>query len=152
MARHLLERTSVIAADLAEVFAFFSAPENLAKITPPDMGFEIVNGPKHPVREGDRIDYRIRILGIPLKWRTLITSWKDGESFSDLQERGPYRYWHHHHTFRTVSEGVEMIDRVEYELPFGFLGNLFAGWFIRRQLTAIFDYRTSVIAKTFAKG
>ncbi len=150
MARHLLERRSFVPADLARVFEFFSAPGNLAKITPPEMGFEIVSGPDHPIREGDRIDYRIRVLGFPLKWRTLITSWKDQESFSDLQERGPYRLWHHHHSFRAVTGGVEMVDRVEYELPLGWLGDLFAGWLIRRQLAAIFDYRTSVITKTFS--
>jgi ligand-binding SRPBCC domain-containing protein len=150
MTRHVLERTTLVPAPLDEVFAFFASPANLAKITPPSMGFEILSGPDRAIREGDRIEYRIRVAGLPLRWRTLITSWKERESFADLQERGPYRHWHHTHTFRAVAGGVEMHDRVEYELPFGRLGDLVAGWAIRRQLKEIFDFRTQVITRTFS--
>jgi ligand-binding SRPBCC domain-containing protein len=149
MSRHVLERTTVVPGKLEEVFAFFAAPQNLAKITPPEMGFNIVSGPGRPIREGDRIEYRIRIAGVPLRWRTLITSWRALESFADFQELGPYRHWHHTHTFRAVPGGVEMHDRVEYELPLGWLGDLVAGWMIRRQLKKIFDYRGEVIVRTF---
>ena len=149
MTRHVLERTTLVPGALRDVFAFFAAPENLGKITPPEMGFQIVSGPPGAIREGDRIEYRIRIGGVPLRWRTLITSWKELESFADFQEKGPYRHWHHTHTFREVAGGVEMNDRVEYELPFGLLGDIAAGWIIRRQLKKIFDYRAEVITRSF---
>lgn len=143
------ERTTRIDARLARVFEFFSAPANLARITPPEMGFRIVRGPGRPLREGDRIEYRIRVFGVPLRWTTLITLWREGEAFADLQERGPYRYWLHTHTFRAVAGGVEMHDLVEYELPFGLLGRLFGGRLVERQLEKIFDHRAQVIADVF---
>jgi ligand-binding SRPBCC domain-containing protein len=150
MKRDVLERTTFIRAPLAEVFEFFSSPENLGRITPPAMGFRITNGPGRRIREGDRIDYVIRVAGVPMRWRTRITQWQEGELFADLQERGPYRYWHHVHRFRAAADGVEMHDRVEYELPLGWLGRLFGGWLVRRQLKQIFDYRAEVITRLFA--
>ena len=151
MSRHRLERTTTIAAPLAEVFAFFAAPENLGRITPPSMRFRILSGPGRTLREGDRIRYSIRVMGFPVQWTTVIVFWRENDAFADLQERGPYRYWHHTHAFREVADGVEMHDLVEYELPFGALGDLFGGWLVRKQLRAIFDYRASVISALFAR-
>lgn len=147
--RSVLETTTVIAAPLADVFEFFSTPGNLGRITPPNMGFRITAGPDRRLREGDRIQYAIRIFGVPLRWTTRITLWREGEAFADLQESGPYRYWHHTHTFREVDGAVEMHDRVEYELPFGFLGRLFGAPIVRRQLEAIFAYRAAAIREIF---
>lgn len=145
----ILERTSFIDASIVRVFAFFSDPQNLAKITPPSLGFQIVEAPQRRLQEGDRIVYRIRVNGVPVRWVTHITSWEEGKSFSDFQEKGPYRLWHHLHTFESKNGGVEMKDRVEYELPFGFLGAFFGGWFVRRQLKRIFDFREQTIRATF---
>jgi ligand-binding SRPBCC domain-containing protein len=148
--RSILERTTVIAAPLADVFEFFSAPENLGRITPPSMQFRITSGPNRRLREGDRIEYAIRVFGLlPMKWTTHITLWREGEVFADTQERGPYRHWHHTHTFRVVPAGVEMQDHVEYELPFGVLGRLFGGFIVRRQLESIFAFRAKVIGDIF---
>nr|MDQ3280020.1 TIGR01777 family protein [Acidobacteriota bacterium] len=86
MTRIRFERTTRIAAPLAAVFDFFSAPRNLGRITPPEMGFRIVEGPDRRLREGDRIRYRIRVMGVPMSWTTRITLWREGEAFADLQE------------------------------------------------------------------
>ena len=143
------ERTTFIAAPVKRVFEFFEAPENLARITPPEMRFRIIDGPARNLREGDRIRYALRVFGLPIRWTTHITIWRDGEVFADLQERGPYRYWLHTHTFREVPGGVEMHDAVEYELPLGFLGRLVAGRLVARQLERIFDHRAKVIREVF---
>lgn len=149
MNRRRLEHTTVIPASVGEVFEFFSAPENLGRITPPAMRFRITRGPGRRLREGDRIEYSIRIFGLPARWTTHIVLWREGEVFADLQERGPYRYWLHTHTFREVPGGVEMQDVVEYELPFGLLGRIFGGWLVRRQLDRIFDFRATVVRSLF---
>ena len=144
--RYLLERTTFIDAPLPAVFDFFSLHENLQRITPPRMRFRITSSPGPRLREGDRIEYALRVFGLPMRWTTRITLWRENEVFADLQERGPYRYWLHTHTFRAKDGGVEMHDRVEYELPFGFLGRVLGAWVVRRQLEEIFDYRAKVLA------
>jgi ligand-binding SRPBCC domain-containing protein len=149
--RLVLERTTQIHASLPEVFQFFSAPANLGTITPPKLRFRIVAAPSRRLREDDRIEYRIRIFGVlPAGWTTRICMWRENEAFADVQERGPYRFWLHTHTFRDTPDGVEMHDRVEYELPFGWLGRLFGGWLVSHELRAIFDYREAVIRRVFA--
>ncbi len=144
-----LERETVIDAPRHVVFEFFSDPKNLWRITPRSLGFEIVDAPDRRLRAGDRIHYRIRLLGIPLPWVSRITEWREGTSFVDEQERGPYRRWRHEHTLAPANGGVLMHDRVDYELPFGALGRLLAGWWVRRNLQRIFDHRAAAIAAIF---
>jgi len=146
----IFERTTSIAAPVRDVFAFFSSPKNLARITPAALGFRIISAPDRSLRQGDRIEYRIRVNGVPLTWVTLITSWDQNRSFSDLQEKGPYRKWHHTHTFEEVDGRTVMHDHVDYDLPLGFLGRFFGAWFVRRQLSGIFDYRETVIQDLFS--
>ncbi len=141
----IYERTTILRAPLPRVFDFFSEPGNLARITPPATRFRIVAGPARRLRESDRIEYRLRVFGLPWRWASRIDSWRENESFSDVQERGPYKSWRHTHTFRETAEGVEMHDRVEYELPFGILGRLAVGWLVRRELEKIFEYRGQAI-------
>lgn len=145
-----LDRTTFVAGSIDEVFAFFSDPKNLALITPPGMGFQILEAPGRELRRDDRIRYRIRVLGISLQWITHITEWSEGRFFTDVQEKGPYRKWVHTHEFRAEGSGVMMIDRVDYELPLGVVGRIFGGWLVRRQLEAIFDYRQKMIQQRFA--
>jgi uncharacterized protein len=146
----VFERTTFIASPAEEVFAFFSRPENLATITPPELGFTIRKLPDGGIRRGARIEYRIRVARIPLTWVTKITHWEPPHRFVDEQERGPYRKWIHTHTFEERDGGVLMHDRVEYELPFGLPGRLVAGRFVRRQIEHIFDYRAARILERFA--
>jgi len=145
----VLERVTRITAGLDDVFEFFGDPRNLERITPTWLGFEILSMPRGTLKQGDRITYRIRLFGVPVTWVTRIVSWNPGRSFEDLQEKGPYAFWLHLHLFEAVDGGVRMTDRVEYRVPFGRLGWLIAGWWIRRRLDEIFDYREAVIQDAF---
>jgi len=141
----IFERTTFVPAPLQRVFDFFDQPANLARITPPSTRLRIVAGPGRRLREGDRIDYALRVFGLPFRWRSRIDTWRENESFTDVQERGPFKAWRHTHTFRKVGGGVEMHDVVEYELPFGLLGRLVAGRLVRRKLEKIFDHRGTAV-------
>lgn len=147
----IFERTTIVPAPLPRVFDFFAQPESLARITPPSTRFRIVAGPSRRLREGDRIEYALRVFGLPFRWASRIEAWREGESFADVQERGPYKSWRHTHSFRTVAEGTEMHDRVEYEMPFGSLGRFVAGRLVARKLDTIFDYRTQAVIDAFSR-
>lgn len=154
MAQHILEREQFLPIPLQEAWAFFSTPRNLARITPPDMGF-VIREPfdGRDTYAGQRITYTVKpILGIPLTWVTLIEQVDAPHSFVDTQLKGPYKRWWHLHTFEEVPGGVLMRDRVEYELPLGPLGDLAHGIFVKRRLEHIFAFRFTTLEKLFGKG
>lgn len=135
---------------IPDVFAFFRDPRNLEAITPPWLGFRITSGGDHPVREGSRFRYRLRLHGIPLAWESRIAEYVENSHFADEQVAGPYSHWYHRHSFRAVAGGVEMTDVVEYRLPLGPVGRLVHWLIVRRQLAGIFDYRARAIVNRFS--
>ena len=128
------------------VFAFFASAENLERITPSELRFQILTPLPIQMRSGAEIDYRLRMGRIPFRWRTRITEWDPPHAFTDEQIRGPYRTWIHRHTFEPVKGGTLMRDRVQYRLPLSPLGNL-ATPLVRRQLDRIFRYRQETIGR-----
>jgi ligand-binding SRPBCC domain-containing protein len=152
MTVHVLEQHQIVTAPLEEVFAFFARPENLAAITPPSMGFEILTPSPIAMKEGALIDYVVRVSGLPLRWRTLITTFEPPHKFVDEQILGPYSFWHHTHTFApTAAGGTELGDIVRYALPLGPLGDLVQTLAVRRQLAGIFNHRRQVVAQRFGQ-
>ena len=141
---HVLERSQRLAAPRPEVFAFFSDPRNLARITPPGLRFRVVEAPE-TLAAGSRLEYRIRWTFWTLRWVTRITQWNPPAGFQDVEEYGPYRTWIHTHRFTEDGDGVTMHDRVEYALPLGPLGRLVHSLRVRRELEGIFDYRRRAI-------
>jgi ligand-binding SRPBCC domain-containing protein len=131
---------------LGETFEFFERPENLARITPPWLGFRILTPAPIRMARGLTIDYTVQVLGMPTRWRSLIGEYDPPHAFRDVQVIGPYRRWDHRHRFRSARGGTVIEDFVEYELPLGPLGLLLHGLVVRRQLDAIFDYRQARIA------
>jgi len=133
----------------AEVFEFFSAETNLETLTPPWLNFKVIGKSTPQIQAGTLIDYRLKIYGIPIKWRTLIEVWKPGECFVDSQLRGPYRKWHHTHTFQDAPGGTLMSDRVIYQMHMGRAGDIAAGWKVRRDVNGIFAFRRQKIGELF---
>lgn len=146
-----LHRVQWIPRPRSEVFEFFEDAGNLARITPPFLDFRILTPQPIRMAPGTLIDYRIRLFGIPLDWRTEIEEYERGVRFIDRQLRGPYRLWRHTHTFRDVAGGTVMTDTVDYEIGFGPFGRLAHAIMVERTLTKIFDYRADVIAGLFGR-
>jgi ligand-binding SRPBCC domain-containing protein len=150
MAVHVLTRTQLVPRPRPEVFAFFADAHNLERITPSTLGFQVLTPAPIAMRPGTLIDYRLSLFGVPFSWRTLIEAFDPGAGFVDVQLVGPYRRWHHTHTFEDAPGGTLVRDRVEYELPLGPLGELARWLLVRRQLEGIFDHRRAAIARHFA--
>ena len=138
---YTLERALVLPLPLAQVFAFFSDARNLEAITPPFLRIQTLTPAPIRMQSGTLIDYQIRLLGLPIRWRTRIEVWDPPHQFVDVQLFGPYRLWHHTHTFTPVNGGTQMIDLVRYQMPFGLLGVLVHTLWTRHALKHIFDYR-----------
>lgn len=131
-----------------ELFPFFGDAANLDAITPPWLHFEIATPQPIKMEAGTLIDYRLKVRGLPLKWRTRINVWNPPYCFVDEQLRGPYRRWIHEHTFKECDGGTLASDHVKYAVPFDLLlHRTFVGPDIRR----IFRFRTESLRKMFAE-
>jgi hypothetical protein len=130
------------------VFPFFSSPNNLSAITPAELAFQITDAPAQVSRDST-IDYKIRVAGLPLKWRTRIERWTPGVAFVDSQERGPYRAWWHEHKFVERDGKTIMMDTVHYAPPLGPLGAIANKLVVEKMLRKIFGYRRTAIRLRF---
>lgn len=144
----VLWTTQFIPDDINPVFDFFSDAKNLEKITPPFLNFKIRDMNTESVEKGSLIRYRLKIHGIPVGWKTLISEWIPQSRFVDEQLSGPYKKWHHTHDFIQIKGGTLITDRVVYRLPFGILG-LVALPMVKKDVSSIFKFRKQVIAETF---
>ena len=145
MSIHTLERKLCVSQPLHTVFDFFSRAENLEKITPPWMHFRILTTLPVEMKKGANIEYSIRVRGIPLRWHTLIEEWSPPYRFVDVQAKGPYKLWHHTHTFEEFEGGTAIMDTVRYQLPFGPLGELVHALRVKSDVEQIFDYRSKQV-------
>ena len=124
---------------IEDVFGFFSDARNLEALTPPTLRFEILTPSPIRMEVGTLIDYKLRLRGIPVRWRSEITAWEPPYRFVDEQRRGPYRLWVHEHRFEAKDGGTLAKDLVEYAVPGGALVNRL---FVARDVRGIFEYRT----------
>ncbi len=124
-----------------EVFPFFADPNNLEAITPRILRFRILRASEGPIHEGALLDYRLRLHGVRLRWRTRVEVWDPPRAFVDAQLRGPYKTWRHTHEFEELDGGTIVRDIVRYELPLGAFGAWIAGRFVEHDLAFIFAYR-----------
>jgi uncharacterized protein YbjT (DUF2867 family)/ligand-binding SRPBCC domain-containing protein len=149
MPKQILTSSHIVRADLERVWDFFSRAENLGRITPRSMDFEM-HTPDPITAVGSTIDYTVRpLFGIPTKWRSRIDEVAAPHRFRDSQEKGPYKSWVHEHRFSRVDGGVRLDDRIEYEMPFGPLGTIGHRMLVRAQLQSLFDFRANAIDSIF---
>ena len=147
---YTLEVSQFLKIDMNEAWKFFSSPENLATITPPGMGFVITSGKSEKMFPGQIITYKVSPFpGFVTNWVTEITHVLAGSYFVDEQRFGPYQMWHHIHRFEEKQSGVLMTDQVFYKLPFGFIGRIAHGLFVKAQLKRIFEFREQKLNELF---
>lgn len=142
----VIESAVRLAAPPERVFPFFADAFNLQELTPPWLRFEVLTPPPITMAVGTRIDYRLRVRGLPMRWTSEITEWQPGLAFVDEQVRGPYRLWRHRHSFVPDGGGTLAQDRVEYEVRGG---RLVDRLLVRPDLDRIFRFRGEVLARRF---
>jgi len=148
---HTQEREQLLARPPEQVFPFFADARNLERLTPPLLRFEVVTPGEIEMCAGALIQYRLRLHGLRVDWLTRIDEWEPGVKFVDTQLSGPYRLWHHTHTFEERDGGATLMrDVVRYSLPAWPVGEL-ASPLVRRDLARIFDFRRDTVDRYFTK-
>ena len=146
-----INKTQFIEKPIDVVFSFFSKPENLEKITPQYLHFEILNDSPIHMKEGLVINYKMKIRKIPVKWSSVIKSYNPPFSFIDEQIKGPYAFWYHEHKFIKEKGGTRVDDCIKYKIPFGFFGRLVNKLWVANDLEEIFNFRKNTINDIFDK-
>jgi len=130
-----------------ELFPFFANAATLDALTPPWLNFRIVTPGPIEMCEGALIDCRLRVHGLPLRWRTRINIWEPPHRFVDEQIRGPYLQWIHEHTFEPCDGGTLARDFVRYAVPLDFLTHR---WLVRPDVEKIFAFRSEALRRLFS--
>jgi ligand-binding SRPBCC domain-containing protein len=147
-----IEREQWLARPIAEVFTFFGDATNLEAITPEWLRFSVITPAPIVMGAGTLIEYKLRWRRMPLRWTTLIEAWEPPHRFVDTQLQGPYRLWHHTHTFEAQMGGTLIRDEVRYRLSLGWLGVALHRLGIRRDLEAIFNDRARRVRELLEPG
>ena len=141
-----VHQEQLLSYPIEQVFRFFASPENLNLLTPPWVNFSILSPQSIEMAVGTVIEYRIRLRGVPVTWRSEITEWQPPFAFCDVQLRGPYRFWVHRHTFEEKPGGTLVTDHVDYGVLGGALVNRL---FVAGELKRIFGYRKTRLHELF---
>jgi ligand-binding SRPBCC domain-containing protein len=145
-----LEQKQSFPLESEKLWEFISHPKNLNTITPDRLQFRIQTQNLDKMYNGLLIKYKIKL---PLlgwrEWVTEIKHIEPGYAFVDEQRFGPYKFWFHYHGLTPLKDGVEMIDRVHYKLPFGIVGRIAHKLFVRPMLNQIFEFRRKKLLEMF---
>jgi ligand-binding SRPBCC domain-containing protein len=143
-----LHRATTVAASLHDTFAFFTDAANLERLTPPWLNLQILTPMPLVLGPDAEIDYRMRLYGFSIPWRSRIGVWEPGVRFVDWQVFGPYRWWRHEHRFEPVAGGTLAVDDVEYVPRARWLSVAL----VRRDLERIFTYRQNAMREIFGRS
>lgn len=143
---YTLKRRQHLPHPLDQVFPFFQKPENLSRLTPDHLHFQILTPSPVSMHTGSVIDYVITLFGMEMHWTTMISEYKPPYRFVDVQLRGPYAFWYHTHLFEEADDGgVWMTDEVHYALPFDWIGELVHFLWVKKELEHIFNFRAHIV-------
>jgi ligand-binding SRPBCC domain-containing protein len=145
-AGHRLESVQFLAERRERVFEFFSDAFQLETLTPPWLRFSVRTPSPIHLQRGTRIDYRLWLHGVPIRWQSRMEVWEPPVRFVDVQTRGPYRRWRHEHVFQEVAGGTICRDVVDYAVPGGWLVDRF---FVRGDVRRIFEFRQRKLEEIF---
>ena len=147
-----LDASQTLLTDIDTAWQFFSDPQNLAVITPPEMRFQITGEPPSTIHPGLIITYRLTplpVLPLRVSWATEIAQVNAPYFFADDQIAGPYALWHHEHHFQEVEGGVLATDQVHWSLPLDPISAPIANLAVVPQLRHIFRFRADKLRELF---
>jgi hypothetical protein len=140
-------RRSRIEAPAQVVYAWHALPDALERLTPTGEHVKVIER-TGGIERGARVVMQFGRWPFRRLWVAEHQDFEVGRYFSDIQVSGPFAYWKHTHMFEPDGpDACVLEDRVEYALPFGFVGRWVAGAFVRIKIAKLFEYRHEVTAR-----
>ena len=133
----------IVKNPIERVWDFYTDIKHLETITPKEIDLKIINATNQKIVQGQEIWVSGKIIAKlrrRMTWHSMITFLKAYE-YADEMLAGQFKKWRHLHRFHSIDgKQTEIIDEIEFELPYGILGKLFEGYAYRR-LKKIFKHR-----------
>jgi ligand-binding SRPBCC domain-containing protein len=147
-----LTATQYLSRPLEDVFPFFADAYNLEELTPKFLKFNVLTPRPIEMNSGAEIRYKLKVRGVPIKWKTSILDWDPPHQFVDNQDSGPYALWHHTHTFKPTQDGTGTIctDTVRYRPAGWILAPIVNKLLVQKDVVNIFRYRFQRLDEIFA--
>ncbi len=139
--------TLTVGVEPAEAFAIFSDIGRLNQLTPSWFRLDPEKGPPAQLELGSRIAYRFRWRLLRLRWQSRITDWQPPHDFAYEQERGPFCFFRHEHTFEPVPGGTRVVDVVTFATA---AGGMVDRWLVEPDLRRVFEFRRALSERLFA--
>lgn len=138
---HTFERSVLINAPIESVFHFHDDPNNLLKISPPDVKVKVISATK--AGKGQRVVLDVTQFGFfTSRWEAEITVYEPPFKIVDVLHKSPFRSWKQTRIFEKLGENqTRLTDRVEYELPAESVSGFLAGWYVEREIEKMFAFR-----------
>lgn len=141
----VFSKSSEIQARAHDVFAWHQSPDALQRLIPPWERVTVEQAPAS-LADGATAVLVLHVGPLKLRWvarhRDFVDRGEHGGEFTDEQVSGPFASWVHRHVVRATGPACCVLeDHIEYAVPLGRLGEILAGWHVRKKLTRMFDYR-----------
>ena len=144
-----LRQSFIVKSPIEKVWHFYTDVKHLETITPKEIELKVTSTTHQNIVQGQEIWVSGKIfvkMRKRMKWHSKITFLRTHE-YRDEMLSGPFKRWGHFHRFHDIDEKhSEIIDEVEFELPYGIFGKLFEGY-AYKQLQNIFEYRKKATVK-----
>ncbi len=146
MKDHVYVKQTKINVPVETLFRWHTENDAVLRLTPPWVRLEPVHRSGDGIGKGVTVQFRLRVLGMPLTWESEHVQYRENNLFTDVQTKGPFTKWEHTHRFIPMADGdsTTMEDSIVFKLPFGLLSRPFYGIF-RKKLERIFTYRHRVL-------
>ncbi len=135
-----LEWKTALGHPKESAFSWYENDLAFLRLMPP---WEVAEGvySDFSIEVGSKSVFRIPMGPLKMTWEAEFTAYEPPHKFEDIMVRGPFWKWRHEHVFLDTESGSVVDDRVHYQVPFGALGHMFAGRWVRKRLRRMFRAR-----------
>lgn len=99
------------------------------------------------INNGETVTWRGKHFGLYFTHKSRITGMVFHTYFVDEMEEGKFKWFKHEHFFEEINGVTTMLDKLQYETPFGIIGQLFDYLFLKKHLTTFLLERNNVLKK-----
>jgi uncharacterized protein (TIGR01777 family) len=145
------EKSVPVPVSAKELHDWHMRPAAFERLTPPWEKVRTVDAAS-AIANGNRHVFRVKIGPFWKRWIAEFRFCKVPEEFTDAQIEGPFSSYAHRHRFVDKTKNSSLlVDAIDFNLPFGFIGKVFGERLVRRKLEATFRYRHRITIQDLAR-